>query len=187
MTGMFCKRIAMAVVAGFGLALALPADAANPPVIERLSKEPTTLFDSGMKRLRLFALEAATRIAPRSSPVLTTRVWYKADTGTIEIRYVFRTPTDTPSTKQCQALHVQAVNEVFSVETLSYSANISPREGVIRRLGLIFAHEPIESGNEAIAVGERLSEITFLEIVYIDAQGEVTQSCRSDVATRPRQ
>jgi hypothetical protein len=59
MTGMFCKRIAMAVVAGFGLALALPADAANPPVIERLSKEPTTLFDSGMKRLRLFAEKLA--------------------------------------------------------------------------------------------------------------------------------
>jgi len=187
MTGIFCKWMAAAMVSGFALASAPSSHAAAPPVIERLSKEPTTLFDSGMKRLRLFALEAANRIAPKSAPVLATRVWYKADTGTIEIRYVFRAPTDTPSTKQCQSLHTQAVNEVFSVETLSYSVNISPRERVVRRLGLIFAHEPMESGKEAIAVGERLSEITYLEIVYIDAQGDVTQSCRNGVAARPRQ
>jgi len=187
MTGMFCKRIVMAVVAGLGLAFALPVHAANPAIIERLSKEPTTLFDSGMKRLRLFALEAATRIAPKSAPVVTTRVWYKADIGSVEIRYVFRAPTDTPSGKQCQALHAQAVSEVFSVETLAYLVNISPRERIIRRLGLIFGHEPLESGKEVVAVGERLSEITFLEIVYIDVQGDVAQSCRNAVAVRPRQ
>jgi len=168
-----------------------PAEAAPPPIIDRLAKESTTLFDMGMKRLRRLVLDAAVRISSpgtaANTPAPASRVWYRADTATIEILFQFRISGAPPTAQQCMETRRRAITDTFSIGRTIYTVNLSFGERVRRRLGLIFAHEPLESGKEVIAIGERLSELTFVEISYIDARGDIVQRCRDGAAAQPPQ
>ncbi len=178
--------LALAVTALF--VAAAPGMAADmPAVIDRLYKEPTTLFDMGMKRLRAAAFDAAVRTTAPSQRTPLSRVWYRTDTQSIDIRFEIRAGAEPPTERLCQETRTLLVNEIFSIGRTAYAVNLSRAERVRRRLGLIFAHEPLDSGNEVIAVGQRLAELTYVEIVYVDAKGTALHSCRTSLAVSERQ
>lgn len=158
-----------------------------PPVIERLSREPTTLFDMGMKRLRRLALEATTRLAPVGGKPPSARVWYKPDSGTIEIRFEAPLPATPVLGQSCNDYRARAIRETLAIYRVAYPVNLSYSERVRRRFGLLFAHEPLLSGTEAIAVGQKLAELTFVTLAYMDSAGAQTLSCRGPLVAPTRQ
>ena len=164
-----------------------PAEAAPPPIIDRLAKESTTLFDMGMKRLRRLALDAAQRFTPPGASTTTSRVWYRPETATIELLFQMRSPQTPPTAQQCLEARRRAISETFLIGRTLYATNLSFGERVRRRLGLIFAHEPLQNGKEVIAIGERLAELTFVEVAFIDPQGNVVRNCRDGAAAQPPQ
>lgn len=186
-TVLFHRRAVLLAAVVLATALATPSIAAEPAVIERLASEPTTLFDMGMKRLRSLALEATLRITAPSDQATTSRVWYRTETKSIEIRFELRVSAQPIGEPLCRETQTRVINETFSIGRTAYLVNLSRAERVRRRLGLIFAHEPIESGKDAIAIGERLAELTFVEIAYLDRLGAVQQSCRISLAVSERQ
>ena len=178
--------LAAAVIAAIATqAPVTPAEAAGepmPPVIDRLYKEPTTLFDMGMKRLRSASFDAAARITAPSERTPTSRVWYRVETQSIEIRFEVLARVDQPSPRLCQETRTRLLTEVFAIGRTAYFLNLSRAERIRRRLGLIFAHEPLTDGKEVVAVGQSLAEHTFLEVAYVDGRGGTLQSCRAAVA-----
>jgi hypothetical protein len=185
-----CHLTAAVVAAIAAQVPATPAGAAGepmPPVIDRLYKEPTTLFDMDMKRLRSAAFDAAARMTAPSERTPTSRVWYRVETQSIEIRFEVVARVDQPSPRLCQETRTRLLTDVFSIGRTAYSLNLSRAERIRRRLGLIFAHEPLTDGKEVIAVGQSLAEHTFLEVAYVDGRGATLQSCRAAVAaTEPQ-
>lgn len=156
--------------------------ASEPVIIERLRQEPSTLFDVGMKRLRRAALDAALRITAPTDRPTTSRVWYKPDTGTIEVRFDIYSRIHPVSKQTCWDVRARAIRETFSIGRTSNIVTISFDARIKRRLGQFFAHEVVDNVNEIISTGQRLAEITNLEVVFVNSPDVVAVNCRASLA-----
>jgi len=161
------------------------AVAQDPEIIKRLRGETVTVFDAGIKRLRRAALEASERLSSAAEPGPKTRVWYDVNTGTIEIEFRFTNPTGDKaalSRARCIEKHKAAIREIFKIGKTIYAVPFTFDERVRRRLGALFSLEPVQNVNEGIALGQRMSELTFLRIEIAEPQNIQTISCRDRIA-----
>lgn len=168
------------------LAFSQVADAADPTVIEHLRKEPTTLFDIGMKRLRAAALDAAARINARQDGHAAARVRYEPEPQIIGIRFEVTGSAVDLTPRVCQEFRAAVIRDTFAVNRTVFSGDLSFTERIRRRLGLIFAHEPVGSGIEHIAIGQRLAEVTVVEVVLARPDGGGRVSCRGSLVAPDR-
>ena len=63
-------------------------------------------------------------------------------------------------------MRANAIKEIFSVASLYYSSPISVEARIQRRLALMFSREPIVNNAAYIGLGERLAELTAVELEY---------------------
>jgi len=162
-----------------------PAAAEEPEVIKRLRGEKVTVFDAGMKRLRQAALTASGRLSSAAQPGPRVGVRYDDKTGIIEIEFLFTDPNGNAviySKDRCMEIHKTAIRETFNIGRTIYTIPLTFEERVRRRLGLLFSHEPIQNIKEVIALGQRLSELTFLRIDIIGPKNIKIGSCRDRIA-----
>ncbi len=157
-------------------------------IISYLRQEPTTLFDAGMKRLRRSAMEAARRMsAPADQPV-KSRVWYKPDSRTIEVRFTTTTPSKSVDEQSCWDARARIIREVLQIGTTAYRSDITYSERIRRRIGLMFAHESSAQADEIFSesgdiskIGKELSRILNFEIEYVTKQNSLMVTCRDPV------
>ena len=162
-----------------------PADADEPEVIKRLRGEKVTVYDAGMKRLRQAALLASGRLSSAAEPGPMTRVWYDDKIGTIEIEFRFTTPTGDAnkfSKTRCMENSKAAIRETFKIGRTIYAVPLTFGERVRQRLGLLFSHEPIKNVKEVVALGQRLSELTFMRVEIVGPNNIRIVSCRDRIA-----
>jgi len=159
--------------------------AEEPEVIKRLRGEKVTVFDAGMKRLRQAVLTASGRlsVAAKAGPAVGVR--YIDTTGIIEIEFRYTDPSGNPAiyTKaRCAEMQKAAITETFNIGKTFYTIPLTFDERVQRRLGLLFSHEPIKSVKEAVTMGQRLSELTFLLVEIVGPENTRIAFCRDRIA-----
>jgi len=162
-----------------------PATADEPEVIKRLRGEKVTIFDAGMKRLRQAALTASGRLSSVAQAGPKVGVRYDDKTGIIEIEFRYTDPSGNPAiyTKaRCAEMQKAAITETFNISRTFYTIPITFDERVRRRLGLLFSHEPIQSVKEVVALGQRLSELTFLLVEIVSPKNIRIAFCRDRIA-----
>lgn len=165
-------RISFAVLVGTVMVSARPVPAADPPVIEMLRREPTTLFDMGIKRLRRAALDTALRMTTRDGRNTLARVRYAPERPAIEIRLETTAPEAQHTARGCQDIRIAAIRDMFSIGRTAYAQPLSFSEQLRRRLGLIFAHDPIGADTAYITIGQRVAEITRVDVLLTRAGAE---------------
>lgn len=182
-------RRAVAVVIGTvllaGASLVVPAVGQELEIFRNLRSEPVSLFDYGVKALRRLALEAASRMAVAGEAVPTVQVGYSDKTSTIEIQFVLPPPATAGaklSPQVCEELRKALIRETFKIGRTAYDVPLSVEERVRRRLAMQFAHEIVQTVKETVALGERLSELTFFEVKLTGRDAASGISCRSPVA-----
>ena len=177
-------RMLVPPLAAATLLTAPPSAAEDPEVIKRLRLAPVTIFDSGLKRLRRSAMDAANRLqkAPGTGP--QTRVWYDPKGGTIEIEFRFAAAPQaaTVTKEQCQEMRRAAIRETFDVGKTIYTTPLSFEERVRRRLANFFVLEPVETVKEVVAMGQRMARLTYLRITVAGAKDDLSVTCRGTVA-----
>jgi len=162
-----------------------PAAADEPEVIKRLRGEKVSVFDAGMKRLRQAALTASGRLSSAAQPGPRVGVRYDDKTGIIEIEFLFTDPNGNAvvySKDRCMEMHKTAIRETFNIGRTIYAVPLTFEERVRRRLGLLFSHEPIQNVKEVVALGQRLSQLTFLRVEIVGRKNIRIASCRGRVA-----
>ncbi len=170
----------------FCITIIKPAYADLPIVIQNLQNTPATLFDIGMKQLRRQALTAATRLSSDDTPKPSTRVWLKKDSGTIEILFLFSASSDSgvvPTQHFCAQFRAIALKEIFRIGRTAYDIELSDEARIARRLGTFFSSEPVRGSKDAIAMGQRLSELTYLEVKIENKALDLSVICRDPVNT----
>ncbi|NQV43716.1 MAG: hypothetical protein HQ501_02340 [Rhodospirillales bacterium] len=168
----------------FAVFLIKPASAELPVVLQNLQNTPATLFDIGMKQLRRQALNGAVRLSFKSGPSPTSRVWMSKDTGTIEILYLYSVESDAiiaPTAQFCARIRAAALKEIFQIGLTAYDIELSDEARIARRLGSYFSSEPARGSKDSIAMGQRLSELTYLEVQITDNELNKTVTCRGSV------
>ncbi|NQV47402.1 MAG: hypothetical protein HQ504_06415 [Rhodospirillaceae bacterium] len=148
-----------------------------------LQKEPTTLFDMGMKRLRKAALDTVSRMVTKPGTQPTSSVSYKHDEGIINILFNLQTESaDNMETLRLQCLDKRrsTILRMFRVGLTDYTSQLSTGERLRRRIGIQFTHEPIGSVKEALSVGEQLGQITYFTVsLTTTTEPAVSVSCRA--------
>jgi len=183
-------RIFLLGVAAFMLLsiLAFPgnlAAAEEPEVIKRLRDEKVTVFDAGIKRLRQAALIASSRLSSVAQRGPLMRVQYDDKTAFIEIEFRYTDPSESAveySKDRCIAMRRAALTETFNIGRTVYTIPLTFDERVRRRLGMIFSTEPIQNIKDVIALGQRLSELTFLSVDVVGPKNIGIVSCRERIA-----
>lgn len=166
----------------------LPASSATTDeseVIKRLRGEKVSVLDAGLKRLRQAALIASSRLSSSAQPGPSVGVWYDNKTGFIEIQFRYTDPNGNAvvhSKNRCTEMHKTAIRETFNIGRTIYTVPLTFDERVRRRLGTMFSLEPIQSFNEVIALGQRLSELTFMHVEIVDPKNIKIASCRDRIA-----
>jgi len=178
--------IAAAVVAGTML-ISVPDRAAAADVFDSLQTEPVTMLDFGIKRLRSAALQTSLRLAPPSDPKPQSQVFFDPEKREIRLHYTIATNQGGVSLATCWERRIAAIREVFFIGSTQYAVPISNEQRVMRRLGAMFMREPVEIANAAQAMGERLSESTFVRMTIAvpgGAQPLVCEGRVSDLRTK---
>lgn len=137
-----------------------------------------------MKQLRHQVLNAAVRLSSKSGPSPSARVWMSKENGTIEILYLYSVTPDaviTPTADSCSRLRATALKQIFRIGKTVYDVELSDEARIARRLGSYFVGEPVRGSKEAIAMGQRLSELTNLEVRIADDTSNTSFSCRAPV------
>lgn len=163
----------------------LVASGAEPPVVVRnLQGVSLTMFEFGIKSLRRSALDASLRFASPAEPGPAVRVWYDATNNRIELLFDFRTadPLAAQSRPHCLDKRRLAILETFKINRIDSIDLSSPEQRIRRRLGMLFSSELQTNGNEVLALGERLAEMTFVEVEIIGRKPGVKTACRGTVA-----
>jgi len=173
-------RISLALLCT--IILSGPAMAQGRGSLDYLQKEPLTLFDIGMKGLRRLALNTLEKIADKPDMMPTSSVRYMHATGTIEISFKFKTKIKTNSIEQlrrdCIEIRRDAILKMFNIGLTDYGGPLSIKERIRRRIGIQFAHEPIDSITEFLALGEQLEHITYVEVTLTTTLPAVSVACR---------
>lgn len=162
---------------------ALCAQEKTGGVFEYLQKEPMSLFDAGMKSLRRQAIDTAAYMSSRPSLDATARVIYSPTVRTIEISLDIETAeiADIAAARQkCIDLRLQSILKMFRIGYSSTANGLSVTERIQNRLGAQFAHEPNGSFHEFMALGKRLSPITYYAVKLSTKAEPVTSvTCRA--------
>lgn len=106
------------------------------------------------------------------------------DSGTIEILYLYSVESDAiiaPTAQFCARIRAAALKEVFQIGSTAYDIELSDEARIARRLGSYFSSEPVRGSKEAIAIGQRLSELTYLEVRIADNKSNESVTCRGPV------
>jgi hypothetical protein len=146
-------------------------------VFDRLSAEPVTVLDFGIKRLRSMAQLATKRIVLSSEPTAQTNVDFDKEKRELRIVFGVRVNADAHNMGTCAERRRLAIREVFLIDTTNYSVPVSTEQRVIFRLGRMFTKEPADQRDSIQAMGERMSESTFLQINVFDSAGNNPITC----------
>lgn len=146
-----------------------PADAED--VFDRLSNEPVSMLDFGIKRLRGMAQQATRRIVLTSDPAAQTSVDFDAAKREVRILFVMKVRQDMLNQDTCRERRLSALKEVFALDAANFSGPISTEQLVIYRLGRMFTREPADKRDSVQAMGERMAESMMLQINLYDLSG----------------
>ncbi len=155
------------------------ATAQDGDPFERLSSQPVTLLDAGIKRVRANARLGARRLTPATGPQAQFRVFFDRELRRLEIRFAVETAPENLNERYCWARRAVAIRETFSVGATSYALSLSDEERVKRRLGSLFSREPDTTEREMIALGQRLADSTFVELRLRNPASEMPVTCRA--------
>ena len=155
------------------------ATAQDGDPFERLSSQPVTLLDAGIKRVRANARLGARRLTPATGPQAQFRVFFDRELRRLEIRFAVETAPENLNERYCWARRAGAIRETFSVGATSYALSLSDEERVKRRLGSLFSREPDTTEREMIALGQRLADSTFVELRLRNPASEMPVTCRA--------
>ncbi|NQU55626.1 MAG: hypothetical protein HQ513_00225 [Rhodospirillales bacterium] len=169
-------RIMSIAIALSFMAASGPAPAQENDVFDRLQKEPVTLFDLGIKRLRSSARIAADRLSPPSDPKVKFRVFFDQENRRLVVRFEVGTFSRDVSQAACWERRVAAIKETFAIGRTRYTVTISVEERIRRKLGVMFSREPSTDKN-MIALGQRLAELTIVEVILRGTGPKVSVSC----------
>lgn len=151
--------------------------------LERLQKQPMTLFDAGMKSLRRQALDTADRLSAQSGMDVTASVVFLSSDPAIKISFAFKTPKVNRSDELallCPQVRRDAILKMFRVGLANYQTNLSVSERIRRRIGGQFAPEPISSLSETIALGEQIGQMTYFEVSLVSTENpDIKASCQA--------
>ena len=179
-----CNRSITVMLVFVFIMVANQGHADLPVVIQNLQSTPATLFDIGMKQLRRQVLSATTRLSSDTMSAPGARVWLNSDEGIIEILYLYSISAGSgaaPTHDDCAESRAMALKEVFRVGKTAYDIQLSDEARIARRLGGYFSAEPVKGGKETIAMGQRLSELTYLEVKIVNSSKDKSVSCRAPV------
>jgi len=152
-------------------------------IITYLQKEPVTLFDLGMKRLRSAALDTVAKMTPKPGMEPLTSVRYDHATGLIEITYnlkVEATGGIEQLRQRCVEDRMSIILKMFRVGLTDFTSLLSVTERIQRRIGAQFTHEPIASTKEALSLSEHLGQIAYTTLTLTNvADPNISVSCRA--------
>lgn len=148
-----------------------------------LQKEPATLFDMGMKRLRRAALSTASQMIVKPGMKPKSRVSYKHDAGIIEIEFNLVTETSENMDllrQECINNRKNIILRMLQIGLTDFTTQLSVNERIRRRIGAQFSHEPVSSGKETLSLGEQLGQITYFTVVLTTAADPaISVTCRA--------
>ncbi|NQW00146.1 MAG: hypothetical protein HQ483_10645 [Rhodospirillales bacterium] len=151
-------------------------------VFWRLQNEPVTVFDVGIKRLRAAVQIASQRLISPSEPKPVFRVQFDEKTRKIVVSIKAEMRTTAVSQKGCWALRANAIKEIFSVASAYQTAPLSVEARIQRRLALMFSREPVQINSAYIGLGERLAELTIVDVEFGTETPPLRFACRATAA-----
>jgi len=155
--------------------------AQNGDIFDRLQKEPVSLFDSGIKRLRSSVQFAADRLSPPSDPKAQFRVFFDPETRRLIVRFDIGTSSSDITQAACWERRVAAIKETFAIGRTRYTVPISVEGRIQRRLGVMFSSEP-STDKTIVAAGQRLAELTIVEVNLRGTGATAPVSCSAPAA-----
>ncbi len=150
-------------------------------VFDNLQAEPVSQFDFGIKRLRSAALQTSIRLSPPTDPRPQSQVYFDTEKRQIHLDYTIAAPGGKATLEACWERRGAAIKEAFYIGATAYSVPISLKQRVMRRFGAMFTREPVEKANAAQAMGERLSESTFVKMSLTVPGSETPIVCESQL------
>lgn len=158
-----------------------PAAAQNGDLFEHLATQPVTLLDAGIKRVRAGAQSAANRLTPAAGPAAQYRVVFERNLRRLEIRFDVTVAAEKANEQFCWARRAVAIREMFGVGAIRYTLKLSDEERVRRRLGVMFSREPDTVERDIVSLGQRLADLTFVELNLVSPASESPVTCRAVV------
>lgn len=146
-------------------------------VFDRLKSEPVTMLDFGLKRLRSAALQASRKLAQPPDHAPQSRVVFDVDKREIQIQFFVKSATEHFTDAMCLQKREIALRETFMIGSTAYVVPLSDAQRIIRRLGVLFTHEPAESPKAVRAMGERIAQSTFLKVTLNSAKNAAPIVC----------
>lgn len=146
-----------------------------------LQSEPATLFDQGMKRLRSAALNTAARLIDKSNIHITSSVSYKHEEGNIEIQFNLKDKVaGNPENlhKNCLQSRKNLIFKMFSIGPTEFSSQTPVNERISRRIGVQFAHEPVESSQSVLSMARQLETLTYVTVNLAADDPSFNVTCR---------
>lgn len=168
--------------------LALSAVAQEPQsegrrTLQYLQKEPTTLFDIGMKRLRSAVLDTVGKMTARPGMQPTASITYNHNAGLIEILFNLKTEaTENMEVlrQQCLTKRKATILKMFQIGQTNYASQLSVTERIQRRIGRQFAHEAIDSAKNTLTIGDHLGQLTYFTVTLTTTDAAaISISCRA--------
>ncbi len=150
--------------------ISTPAPLAADDVFDRLKTDPVTMLDFGLKQLRSAARQAARKLVQPPDTTPQTRVAFDAEKREIQIQFFINSQTEQFTEASCFQKRQIALRETFLIGSTAYVLPLSDNQRIIRRLGVIFTHEPAESPTAVRAMGERIAQSTYLKITLNGAK-----------------
>lgn len=157
------------------------AQAQQGDLFDALAAQPVTLLDAGIKRARAGAQAAARRLTPAAGPPAQYRVWFDRNQRRLEIRFDVTVGADKINEPFCWARRAIAIREAFGIGTVRHTLKLTDEERIRRRLGVMFSREPDTTEREFVALGQRLAELTFVELNLVSPASESPVTCRAVV------
>ena len=168
--------------------IALSAFAQEPQnkgvrTLQYLQKEPATLFDIGMKRLRSSVLDTVGKMISRPGMQPTASITYNQTAGIIEILFNLKTEA-TENTEilrqQCLTKRKTTILKMFQIGKTNYASQLSVTERIQRRIGRQFVHEAIDSAKNTLIIGDQLGQITYVAVTLTTTDAAaVSITCRA--------
>lgn len=177
-TTVLAAALLLAAIAGFA---ALPAAAQTGDLFDSLAARPVTLLDAGIKRVRAGAQTAATRLTTAVGPPAQFRVTFDSTLRRLDVRFDVTVAPEKANEAFCWARRGIAIREMFSIGAIRYTLKLSDEERVRRRLGVMFSREPETTEREIVSLGQRLADLTYVELNLLTPTSETPVTCRAVV------
>ncbi len=151
--------------------------------LQYLQKEPVTLFDLGMKRLRSAVLDTVSKMTTRPGMQPTASITYNHNSGLIEI--LFNLKMDTIENmealrQQCLIRRKATILKLFQIGQTSYASQLSMTERIQRRIGRQFVHEAADSAKNTLIIGDQLGQLIYVTVsITTTDTAAISVSCRA--------